>query len=292
MTGGIKADAVLTDMAKVTSGSRPVAGGEPADGPACGREPRSVPAVKVQGLRVELGGAAVLDGIDLAVRQGETVAVLGANGSGKSTLVKSLVGLVPVSSGQAEIFGTAGKLPWRRIGYVPQRVGANFGVPATALEVVEAGLLDNRRLRPGRGARRRTLEALEEVGLRDRAGESVQVFSGGQQQRVLIARALVREPDLLILDEPLAGMDRESRQALTWTLTGLQDRGATVLLVLHELGELTALIRRTVILDEGRIRYDGPPRMSATGTDAEQDHHAHPTDPGARARTPGLSKEW
>ncbi|EMY35120.1 phosphonate-transporting ATPase [Arthrobacter crystallopoietes BAB-32] len=257
-------------------------------------------AVSVRGLRVELGGSLVLDGVDASVRQGKAVAILGANGSGKSTLVKSLVGLVPVTAGEVEIFGAAGKLPWSRIGYVPQRMGAGSGVPATAAEVVASGLLDNRRLRPGRGARRRSLEALEGVGLADRASASVQVLSGGQQQRVLIARALIREPDLLIMDEPLAGMDQESREALARTLAGLQDRGATVLLVLHELGELTALIRRTLVLEEGRIAYDGPARLPGSEAEAEQDRHAHPASswPGpavagtATAQAPDLSRKW
>ncbi|MGF9662401.1 metal ABC transporter ATP-binding protein [Arthrobacter crystallopoietes] len=251
---------------------------------------RETPAVAVRGLRVELGGSAVLDGINLSIRRGETVAVLGSNGSGKSTLVKSLLGLVPPASGRVEVFGAAGRLPWRRIGYVPQRMGASSGVPATAAEVVAAGLLDHRRLRPGRWAGRRSLEALEQVGLRDRAAESVQVFSGGQQQRVLIARALVREPDLLILDEPLAGMDRESREALARTLAALQARGTAVLLVLHDLGELAALIRRAVVLTEGRIAYDGPPRADGP-SEAGQDRHPHEAPQGA-GHTPGLHKEW
>lgn len=287
----------------MTSRVKTVRAGECAAGAGTGRGRRNAggpaplaipdaeaaPAVAVRGLTVELGGSVVLDGVNVEIRQGETVAVLGSNGSGKSTLVKSLVGLLPPASGRAEIFGASGKLPWRRIGYVPQRIGANSGVPATAAEVVAAGLLDNRRLRPGRGARRRSLEALEQVGLRDRAGESVQLFSGGQQQRVLIARALIRDPDLLILDEPLAGMDRESREALAGTLAALQRRGATVLLVLHDLGELRALIRRTIVVEHGRIAYDGVPRMD-NPSEAEQDRHPHGTP--SRRPSPPLRKEW
>src|SRR5690606_20662598 len=198
------------------------------------------PPVHVRDLRVTLGSARILQGIDLDVHDGEFVALLGANGSGKSTLVKSLLTVTPVTSGTVELFGVdvrdARHVPWRRVGYVPQRVGAASGTPATALEVVSSGLLDNRRLRPPRRWRDRALEALDEVGLADRAGETVSVFSGGQQQRVLIARALVRRPDLLVLDEPLAGIDRDSQESLAATLTGLRERGTSVLVVLHELG--------------------------------------------------------
>src|SRR5690606_10448683 len=162
--------------------------------------------------------ARILQGVDLDVRGGEMVALLGANGSGKSTLVKALLSVVPVSRGSVAIFGTdvadRRRVPWRRVGYVPQRVGAASGTPATALEVVASGLLDNRRLRPPRGWRDLALSALDEVGLAERANETVSVFSGGQQQRVLIARALVRRPELLVLDEPLTGIDRDSQESL------------------------------------------------------------------------------
>jgi zinc transport system ATP-binding protein len=167
-------------------------------------------------------------------------------------------------------------------------------VPATAVEVVASGLLDGRRLRPGRGARRKSLEALEQVGLLDRAHDSVQVFSGGQQQRVLIARALVRDPDLIILDEPLAGIDRASKEALALTLGQMQAKGTTILVVLHELGELQGLIGRAVVLRHGRIVYDGPPPSPAPGHDhPDHDHiHAHGDMPPSGHKVPDLRSEW
>ena len=166
--------------------------------------------VAVEGLAVHLGGSRILDDVALSVSSGESVAFLGANGSGKSTLVRAILGIVPASAGNVELFGESVALrksvPWSRIGYVPQRVTASSGVPATALEVVRSGLLGRGRLWADVGprAKRKALEALSAVGLEDRARDHVQVFSGGQAQRVLIARALVREPDLLFLDEPLA----------------------------------------------------------------------------------------
>src|SRR5690606_9353119 len=243
------------------------------------------PPVHVRNLHVTLGGARILQGVDLVVRDGETVALMGANGSGKSTLVKALLSVVPVTSGTVEVFGvdvaTAHRrVPWRRVGYVPQRVGAASGTPATALEVVASGLLDNGRLRPPRGWHDLALTALAEVGLADRAGETVSVFSGGQQQRVLIARALVRRPDLLVLDEPLAGIDRDSQESLAATLTGLRERGTSVLVVLHELGSLAGLLERAVVLRHGRVVHDGPPPPAAADhADPDHEHlHLHDED--------------
>ena len=235
----------------------------------------AVPPVVVTDLSVVLGSAVILSGIDLTVSGGESMALLGANGSGKSTLVRTILGLHPVDAGGVHLFGhdvrRRSHVPWSRIGYVPQRVGAASGVPATALEVVRSGLLDPRRPFDDRGRRARTraMAALEAVGLAHRARDHVQIFSGGQAQRVLIARALVRDPELLILDEPLAGIDRASRQALAEILASLHDRGLTLITVLHEMGELSDVVERAVVLMEGRVSADGPA------------HDLAPSSPGA-----------
>ena len=236
------------------------------------------PAVEVQDLSVVLGSSLILSGIDLRIEPGESVALLGANGSGKSTLVRTILGLLPIRTGTVRLFGRdvarRSSVPWRRVGYVPQRVGAAAGVPATALEVVRSGLLDPRRPLADRGrrARERALKALEAVGLAERADDHVQVFSGGQSQRVLIARALVRSPELLILDEPLAGIDRASRQTLAGILTSLHETGLTLITVLHEMGELSDVVERAVVLDEGRVSHDGPARDLAP---SRHDHSRH-----------------
>ncbi|WP_226925063.1 metal ABC transporter ATP-binding protein [Georgenia thermotolerans] len=267
-----------------------------------GARPDAVPPddvpVAVAELGVTLGTSTILRGVSFTVRRGEIVALLGANGSGKSTLVKSLVGIVPITRGHAQLFGrdvTArhGAVPWDRIGYVPQRVTSGAGVPATALEVVVSGLIGNRRLRLPRGARQRALAALDQVGLADRADDSVQVFSGGQHQRVLIARALVRDPDLLILDEPLAGIDKRSKDALAATLEALHGRGTTILVVLHELGELGPLLERAIVLRHGRVVHDGARPTPAAGHDTPEHDHVHPhADAGHRpAHVPNLRVE-
>ena len=201
-------------------------------------------AVSARGLHVELGGAAILHHVDLTVADGEVVALLGANGSGKSTLVRALIGVVPAGRGEVSLLGRplGRSVPWDRIGYVPQRVSATTGVPATAEEVVVSGTIHGRRVLPPRDARARAREALASVGLADAAGRAVRELSGGQQQRVLIARALVRRPDLLLLDEPVAGVDLPSQEAFAAALSGLAAAGTTILVVLHELGALAPLV--------------------------------------------------
>ena len=248
--------------------------------PAADPEVDRAVVVQATDLRVRLGGALVLPHVDLTVHEGEVVALMGANGSGKSTLVRALVGVVPLESGTVGLFGQplGRAVPWRRLGYVPQRMSAAGGVPASACEVVVSGTLDRRRLRPPRDARTRACAALERVGLADHADRPVRELSGGQQQRVLIARALVREPDLLVLDEPVAGVDLPSQEAFARALTTLVAEGTTVLVVLHELGALTPLVRRAVVLRHGAVVYDGAP-PAARREHAEPDHvHVHPHD--------------
>ncbi|PWD49500.1 ABC transporter ATP-binding protein [Serinibacter arcticus] len=246
--------------------------------------PEPTPVIDVRGLGVTLGTAGILQDVDLTVRRGEFVALLGANGSGKSTLVRTLVGVVPPTRGtvrvlDADITRRRG-VPWSRLGYVPQRSTATAGVPATVIEVVTSGLLAAGRLRPPRDSRARALAALDRVGLADRAPRAVAELSGGQQQRVLIARALAREPELLLLDEPLAGVDSDNQNSFAQTMGQLHDDGVTVLVVLHEAGPLAPLLSRAVVLRHGRVVHDGAPPRPAPGHDhLDHDHqHAHAED--------------
>jgi zinc transport system ATP-binding protein len=248
------------------------------------RTVRHSPVIEVARGAVELGGRPILRGIDLSVEAGEVVAVLGANGSGKSTLIKATVGLLPLSAGHARLFGRP--LPefadWQRLGYVPQRSTIAQGVPATVREVVAAGRLARRRpFQPARAEDRRAVrDALETVGLADRTHHQVATLSGGQQQRVLVARTLAGQPDLLVLDEPNAGVDVISQQAIADTLAERARAGATIVVVLHELGPFEPLIQRTVLLREGRITYDGPPTSLEV---AGHGVHCEPAEPSPYA---------
>ncbi|MCZ4608734.1 metal ABC transporter ATP-binding protein [Streptomyces sp. Lzd4kr] len=245
------------------------------------------PVISLRGVRAELGSRPVLRGIDLTVHRGEVVALLGANGSGKSTAVRSVIGQVPVSAGAIELFGTARARfrDWARVGYVPQRTTAAGGVPATVGEVVSSGRLSRTRFGFFRKADHAAVRhALELVGMADRVKDSVNALSGGQHQRVLIARALASEPELLIMDEPMAGVDLASQEVLAHTLREQVAGGATVLLVLHELGPLEPLIDRAVVLRDGCVMHDGPPpkalgQHALPGHDHVHPHAAHDAEP-------------
>ncbi len=239
--------------------------------------------VSVQHAKVAFDGRRVLDDVSMTVATGEVVAILGANGSGKSTLVRAILRLVPLAAGTAELFGTPQHRfrQWQRIGYVPQRMGAASGVPATVREVVAAGRLARRGVLrpPGAADRAAVTAALQAVGLAERASDPVATLSGGQQQRALIARALAGQPELLILDEPTAGVDAASQEAFAEALRSFVAGGGSALLVAHELGPLHPLIDRAVVVHHGRIAHDGAVPEPA-GHHADPGHdHVHPHAP-------------
>mgnify|MGYP002737652233 FL=1 len=229
------------------------------------------PIVSFDDLEVSYGRNTVLHDISAAVYPGECVAITGNNGSGKSTLVKALVGITPFQRGTIDLLGynrTAGvkpkgPVPWGHMGYVPQRLTATGGIDASVVEVVQAGLLglgDSAwsRLRPPRNWRTRVDAALDRVGLGHRATDKFSILSGGQQQRCLIARAMVRQPELMILDEPLAGLDTHNRERLAEITASHLAEGKTAMIVLHELAELRPLITRELRIAGGHIVHDGP----------------------------------
>lgn len=258
----------------------------------------STPILQVRHGAVGYHDRPVLPDVSLTVPSGEVLAILGANGSGKSTLVRAALGLLPVTSGTVELFGTPLRRfrQWHRIGYVPQRPGAGSGVPATVTELVSSGRLPRRRLPwPGRAADRAAVaEAIATVGLTGRSRDPVATLSGGQQQRALIARALATGPELLVLDEPTAGVDSASQVAFAAALRGFVDGGGTVVLVAHELGPLEPLVTRSVVLHQGRVVHDSaqhteqqphPPQQPWQGGPDRRSEHVHPHAP---AEPPGI----
>jgi zinc transport system ATP-binding protein len=229
-------------------------------------------------------GQPVIEDASLTVQQGEVVAVLGANGSGKSTLVRGILGLAQHQAGTIEAFGTPiSHLRQRwRIGYVPQRHTLAAGIPATVTEVVSSGRLARTRpwRRLGHSDRAQVRAAIGLVGLGARHRSVVAELSGGQQRRVLVARALAGDAELLILDEPTAGVDAENQHALADTMATLSAGGTTILLVAHELGPAAPIVTRAVVMGAGKIRYDGPPQVADIhGLDH---HHLEVAEPPSR----------
>lgn len=247
--------------------------------------------VATRGLGVTLGGRPVVRDVDVAIRPGEVVALTGGNGSGKSTLVRALLGLVPPAAGEVRLFDTPLDRfrAWTRLSYVPQRSSIAVGVPATVREVVASGRLAHRRaFLPARAADRMAVrDAIAAVGLTERTHVAVGTLSGGQQQRVLVARALAGQPELLVLDEPNAGVDLVNQDAIAATIADRVAAGATVLVVLHELGPFEPLLTRMLVMRQGRLVHDGAPDPSLAHGDIH--HHDHsPATTATLAPGPGV----
>jgi zinc transport system ATP-binding protein len=228
-------------------------------------------ALQVRAATVGYGDTPVVRDVSFQVSRGEVLALLGANASGKTTLVRGILGLATLMSGEILLFGEpAHSMQDRaRVGYVPQRFTVGGGVAATVREVVGSGRLPRLGLlgRPRRADREVVARAIDAVNLADRADVSLATLSGGQQRRALIARALAAEPELLLLDEPSAGVDRASQQALTAVFARLVGLGVTMVVVTHEVGSLLPVLTRAVVMDGGRVAYDGEllPSMLGVG---------------------------
>ena len=226
-------------------------------GPEALHEPHI--ALHVEDLTVAWREAPVLWDIDLDVPPGVMCASVGPNGAGKSTLLKTVLGLVVPTAGHVRIFGQPYARARRRVGYVPQRSSVDWDFPATALDVVEMGLYG--RLgwfrRPGRAERARAMAALADVEMADFAARPIAELSGGQQQRVFIARALVQEADVYLLDEPMAGVDAVTEAAIIALLRRLRDGGRTVIVVHHDLHSVAGIFDWVVVLNR-RVIAQGP----------------------------------
>jgi zinc transport system ATP-binding protein len=228
------------------------------------------PLLEADRLRFAYVEEPVLEDVDLRVAPGEFVALVGPNGSGKSTLLKLLLGSLRPGSGTVRLFGRdpAAVRDRGRLGFVPQRPTLASETPATVEEIVASGRLPRRGWwRPLAAADRTAVHhALESVGLASLAGRPVTELSGGQQQRAFIARAFASDPDLLVLDEPIAGVDAESQRRFRDSLVHLlHEHGAGVLLVSHELAAVAEDVDRVVVLKR-RVLFDGPPsELAASG---------------------------
>lgn len=218
----------------------------------------SVAAVEARGLRFGYGSVPVLDRLDLTVEAGQFVVLTGPNGSGKSTLIKLVVGLIEPDEGQLFVLGAPAtdRATRRRVGYAPQSSPGRMVLPVSVAEVVEAGVTPSGSLlsRPGQEQRSEIAAALDSVGMTDLAGECVFELSGGQQQRTYLARGLVGDRPLLILDEPTTGIDRAFRPRLVGDLRVRADRGAAVVVVSHDPDDFHEVCDRILFMEDGRVR--------------------------------------
>jgi ABC-2 type transport system ATP-binding protein len=238
------------------------------------------PAIEVTGLVKCYGQRTVLDGVDLRVAPGEIVALLGPNGAGKTTLVEIVEGYRPADGGRAVVLGTdaasGGPALKARVGLMLQSGGLD--PRSTPIDVL--------RLYGAFFEAPRAPEAIVRlVGLEAVARTRVRRLSGGERQRLALGLALIGEPDVLLLDEPTAGMDPEARQTTRALIAGLRDEGRAILLTTHDLGDVERLADRVAILHGGRIRAEGSPAELMAGAAEQLRFRLHAAaDPAAVAR--------
>jgi ABC-2 type transport system ATP-binding protein len=225
-------------------------------------------ALELRDLRKSYGDVQALDGVDLTVPAGSFFGLLGPNGAGKTTLIKILVGLVRKTGGDARVFGHDVETDYReardRIGLAPQEFNVDQFFPIREVLEHKAGYhgvpLDQ--------ARDRADEVLKRVGIYDKRDTRFDWLSGGMKRRFVLARALITEPDLLILDEPTAGVDVQLRHELWETIVDLNQRGTTILLTTHYIEEAERLCDEVAILDSGRVLdVASPEELMRRGTD-------------------------
>lgn len=233
--------------------------------------PDTRPVLEYDQVTFGYGRIPVLREVSLRIRRGEFVAIVGANGSGKSTLVRLGLGLLRPTHGTVRLFGTPVRDfdEWGRVGYVPQRASAQAAVPVSVEEVVRTGLAGHLGLvrRPSRQQRQRLDAVLDLLGLAALRRRSMGHLSGGQQQRTLIARALVTGPEVLILDEPVTGVDADARTIFRESLEHLvRADGVAVVYISHDPEGFAGLADRVVELRAGR---------AVRCSDPSQHGHAH-----------------
>lgn len=230
-------------------------------------------ALHVEDLTVSYHSKPVLWDIDLNVPPGVMAAIIGPNGAGKSTLIKAVLGLVTPTAGHITLFGRPYRAQRRRVGYVPQRSSVDWDFPTTALDVVTMGLYGHLGWlrRPGKREKAEALHALELVGMQDFASRQISQLSGGQQQRVFLARALVQQADIYLLDEPMAGVDATTERAIVDILRRLRDQGKTLIVVHHDLQTVRTYFDWLLILNV-RVLAQGPVQEVYT---AENLHKAY-----------------
>ena len=225
---------------------------------------RSALAIRVHNVTVAYNGRPVLRSVSFDVLSGQMVGIIGPNGAGKSTLMKAILGLQATDNGTVAVFNESIARCRSRVAYVPQIEDVDWDFPVRVLDVIMMGR--SRRLQwglwPGRHDRRLALEALHLVGMSHFVDRHIRQLSGGQQQRVFIARALCQQADILLLDEPIAGVDAATKHSIFELIQGLTAQNRTILVVNHDL-KILKRFDKLLLLNQRVIAY-GPPHDVAT----------------------------
>lgn len=212
-------------------------------------------AIQITDLTVAYQEKPILWDVDLEVPPGILMAIVGPNGAGKTTLLKTVLGLVQPAAGKISIYGKPYRQQRRLVGYVPQRGSVDWDFPTSALDVVMMGQYG--RLgwvrRPGDAERKAALAALEKVSMQDFAGRQISQLSGGQQQRIFLARALVQDAQVYLMDEPFQGIDAVTERAIVNLLQELRSAGKTVVVVHHDLQTVPEYFDWVTLLNVRRI---------------------------------------
>lgn len=239
----------------------------------------SMNPIEIKGLTAGYNGNAIIENIDLTLYKRDFLAIIGPNGGGKSTLLKTILGLIKPMSGCVEIFGEEPEKGVTRIGYVPQNGAFDPSYPISVEEVALMGLRSKKGLRPtyDRDSFRMARDAMEIMGISNLAHKKIGDLSGGQIQRTLMARALAPQPDILLLDEPMASLDPTIKDCIYDAFRKINDKVA-ILMVTHDMGIISTEVKRVACLNRTILVHDEPlitPEMMKLGFHCPMELIAH-----------------
>lgn len=248
-------------------------------------DPSLVHVLDVEGVSIAIRGKTIIDDISFWIPKGEFVCLCGPNGAGKSTLLKAILGLLPATAGRITIGGQSVSEAHHKVGYVPQRKGFDRDFPARAVDLIVAALRGKWPVRIHEAEREKARVVLDKIGGKRLLDKPLAGLSGGETQRVFLARALITNPSLVILDEPTAGVDARGRAELLELMTSLsRSDELAAILVTHNLAAVAQTAERIVYIEAGRLLCWGLPSellgqssLTAIAFQA-RDHHAHAPD--------------
>jgi zinc transport system ATP-binding protein len=223
----------------------------------------SLKAVEIENVSFKMNGMSILEDINFSIDDRDFIAIIGPNGGGKTTLLKIILGLIKPTTGRVRVYGRSPTKSSDLIGYLPQHVSFDPAFPINVFETTLSGRYHGILKPYTDNDREKVLNVLDEVDMLDMKNRQISQLSGGQMQRVFIARALIREPKLLLLDEPMASIDPEMQSSFYPLLTRLREK-MTIVLVSHDVGAVSSHVDRIACLNQ-RLYYHGPVEEAADG---------------------------